>query len=85
MYYTLHSDEVVSLISGDESVVYSCSPMQWMLRSTAIPAIIIIIIMCCYKTIDLYQLTFILSFCPKKMAKHIFIWLKEMLIFSQIG
>ena len=28
--YTLHSDEVVSLISGDESVVYSCSPMQWM-------------------------------------------------------
>ena len=50
--YTLHSDEVVSLISGDESVVYSCSPMQWMLHSTAIPAIIII--MCCYKTIDLY-------------------------------
>ena len=50
----LHSDEVVSLISGDESVVYrhSCSPMQWMLHSTAIPAIIII--MCCYKTIDLY-------------------------------
>ena len=48
--YTLHSDEVVSLISGD--VVYSCSPMQWMLHSTAIPAIIII--MCCYKTIDLY-------------------------------
>ena len=46
----LHSDEVVSLISGDESVVYSCSPMQWMLHSTAIPAII----MCCYKTIDLY-------------------------------
>ena len=39
--YTLHSDEVVSLISGDESVVYSCSPMQWMLHSTAIPAIII--------------------------------------------
>ena len=26
--YTLHSDNVVSLISGDESVVYSCSPMQ---------------------------------------------------------
>ena len=52
--YTLHSDylEVVSLISGDESVVYSCSPMQWMLHSTAIPTIIII--MCCYKTIDLY-------------------------------
>ena len=50
--YTLHSDEVVSLISGDESVVYSCSPMQWMLHSTAIPAIIII--MCCYKTVDLY-------------------------------
>ena len=25
--YTLHSDEVVSLISGDESVVYSCSPI----------------------------------------------------------
>ena len=50
--YTLHSDEVVSLISGDESVVYSCSPMQWMLHSTAIPAIIII--MCCYKTFDLY-------------------------------
>ena len=49
---TLHSDEVVSLISGDESVVYSCSPMQWMLHSTAIPAIIII--MCCYKTVDLY-------------------------------
>ena len=48
--YTLHSDEVVSLISGDESVVYSCSPMQW--HSTAIPAIIII--MCCYKTVDLY-------------------------------
>ena len=41
--YTLHSDEVVSLISGDESVVYSCSPMQWMLHS-----------MCCYKTVDLY-------------------------------
>ena len=39
--YTLHSDEVVSLISGDESVVYSCSPMQWMLHYTAIPAIII--------------------------------------------
>ena len=54
--YTLHSDEVVSLILGDESVVYSCSPMQWMLHSTAIPAIIIalIIIMCCYKTVDLY-------------------------------
>ena len=50
--YTLHSDEVVSLISGDESVVYSCSPMQWMLHSTAIPAIIII--MRCYKTVDLY-------------------------------
>ena len=50
--YTLHSDEVISLISGDESVVYSCSPMQWMLHSTAIPAIIII--MCCYKTFDLY-------------------------------
>ena len=50
--YTLHSDEVVSLISGDESVVYSCSPMQWMLHSTAIPAIIII--MCCYKSVDLY-------------------------------
>ena len=50
--YTLHSDEVVSLISGDESVVYSCSPMQWMLHSIAIPAIIII--MCCYKTVDLY-------------------------------
>ena len=50
--YTLHSDEVVSLISGDESVVYTCSPMQWMLHSTAIPAIIII--MCCYKTVDLY-------------------------------
>ena len=48
--YTLHSDEVVSLISGDESVVSSCSPMQWMLHSTAIPAIIII--MCCYKTVD---------------------------------
>ena len=48
--YTLHSDEVVSLISGDESVV--CSPMQWMLYSTAIPAIIII--MSCYKTVDLY-------------------------------
>ena len=48
--YTLHSDEVVSLISGDESVV--CSPMQWMLYSTAIPAIIII--MFCYKTVDLY-------------------------------
>ena len=47
--YTLHSDEVVSLISGD---VVCCSPMQWMLHSTAIPAIIII--MCCYKTIDLY-------------------------------
>ena len=46
--YILHSDEVVSLISGD--VVYSCSPMQWMLHSTAIPAII----MCCYKTVDLY-------------------------------
>ena len=46
--YTLHSDEVISLISGDESVVYSCSPMQWMLHSTAIrdpanAAIIIII------------------------------------------
>ena len=39
--YTLHSDEVVSLISGDESVVYSCSQMQWMLHYTAIPAIII--------------------------------------------
>ena len=50
--YTLHSDEVVSLISGDESIVYSCSPMQWMLHSTAIPAIIIIL--CCYKTVDLY-------------------------------
>ena len=50
--YTLHSDEAVSLISGDESVVYSCSPMQWMLHSTAIPAITII--MCCYKTVDLY-------------------------------
>ena len=50
--YTLHSDEVVSLILGDKSVVYSCSPMQWMLHSTAIPAIIII--MCCYKTVDLY-------------------------------
>ena len=25
--YTLHSDEVVSLISGCEIVVYSCSPM----------------------------------------------------------
>ena len=49
--YTLHSDEVVSLISGNESVVYSCSPTQWMLHSTAIPAIII---MCCYKTVDLY-------------------------------
>ena len=48
--YTLHSDEVVSLISGDESV--DCSPMQWMLYSTAIPAIIII--MFCYKTVDLY-------------------------------
>ena len=48
--YTLHSDEVVSLISGDESVV--CSPMQWMLYSTAIPAIIII--MFYYKTVDLY-------------------------------
>ena len=48
--YTLHSDEVVSLISGDESVV--CSPMQLMLYSTAIPAIIII--MFCYKTVDLY-------------------------------
>ena len=33
-------------------VVYSCSPMQWMLHSTAIPAIIIS--MCCYKTVDLY-------------------------------
>ena len=50
--YTLHSDEVVSLISGDESVVYSCSPMQCMLHSTAIPDIIII--MCFYKTVDLY-------------------------------
>ena len=50
--HTLHSDEVVSLISGDESVVISCSPMQWMLHYTAIPAIIII--MRCYKTIDLY-------------------------------
>ena len=39
--YTLHSDEVVSLISGDYSVVGS--PMQWMLQS-----------MCCYKTVDLY-------------------------------
>ena len=44
--------KVVSLISGDKSVVYSCSPMQWMLHSTAIPAIINI--MCCYKTVDLY-------------------------------
>ena len=35
--YIQHSDEVVSLISGDESVVYSCSPMQWMLHSTACP------------------------------------------------
>ena len=32
--YPLHSDEVVSLISGDESVV--CSPMQWMLYSTGV-------------------------------------------------
>ena len=39
--YTLYSDEVVSLISGDYSVVGS--PMQWMLQS-----------MCCYKTVDLY-------------------------------
>ena len=39
--YTLHSDEVVSLISVDYSVVGS--PMQWMLQS-----------MCCYKTFDLY-------------------------------
>ena len=64
--YTLHSDEVVSLISGDESVVYSCSPMQWMLHSTAIPAIIII--MCCYKTVDLYWhlSLYLVSFCPKK-------------------
>ena len=35
------ADEVVSLISGDDSVVGS--PMQWMLNS-----------MCCYKTVDLY-------------------------------
>ena len=82
--YTLHSDEVVSLISGDESVVYSCSPMQWMLHSTAIPAIIII--MCCYKTvyIDIYPCISLVSVL-KKMAKQIFIWLKNMLIFSQIG
>ena len=39
--YTLHSDEVVSLISGEYSVVGS--PIQWMLQS-----------MCCYKTVDLY-------------------------------
>ena len=64
--FTLHSDEVVSLISGDESVVHSCSPMQWMLHSTAIPAIIII--MCCYKTVDLYWhlSSYLVSFCPKK-------------------
>ena len=61
--YTLHSDEVVSLISGDESVVYSCSPMQWMLHSTAIPAII----MCCYKTVDFYWhlSSYLVSFSPK--------------------
>ena len=66
-------------------IVYSCSPMQWMLHSTAIPAIIII--MCCYKTVDLYWhlSSYLVSFCPKKMAKKIFIWLKKILIFSQIG
>ena len=35
--HIVHSDEVVSLISGDYSVVGS--PMQWMLQS-----------MCCYET-----------------------------------
>ena len=46
-------------------VVYICSPMQWMLHSTAIPAIIII--MCCYKTVDLYWhlSSYLVSFCPK--------------------
>ena len=66
--YTLHSDEVVSLISGDESVVYSCSPMQWMLHSTAIPAIIII--MCCYKTVDFYASKKTESQVDMKMAKR---------------
>ena len=40
--YTLQSDEVVSLISGDDSVVGS--PMQWMLHYM------------CYKTVDFYHL-----------------------------
>ena len=39
-------------------VVYSCSPMQWMLHSTAIPAIIILLLCVVIKPliyIDIYH------------------------------
>ena len=54
-HFGSEKESLKGLISGDESVVYSCSPMQWILHSIAIPAIIII--MWCYKTvvyIDIY-------------------------------
>ena len=40
--YTLRSDEMVSLISGDYSVVGS--PMQWMLQSMSVCVVIKLLI-----------------------------------------
>ena len=53
--YTLHSDEVFSLISGDESVVYSCSPMQWMLHCFVIKLLIYIDIYPCISLVSVLK------------------------------
>ena len=44
--YTLHSDEVVSLISGGESVVSSCSPMQCMDVDVSLSNFVNIMLLC---------------------------------------
>ena len=75
--YTLHSDEVVSLlISGCEIVVYSCSPMAVTFYALLLNRWFI--------SIDINP-RISLDSVVKKNAKQIFIWLKKNLIFSQIG
>ena len=76
--YTLHSDEVVSLlglISGCEIVVCSCSPM----------AVTFYVLLLNRWFILTLTLSYLISFCRKKNAKQIFSWLKKNLIFAKLA
>ena len=82
--YTLHSDEVVALISGDESVVIvarQCNGCYILLPFRPLLLLCVVIKPLIY--IDIYPRISLVS--VQKMAKKNFIWLKKMLIFSQIG